>query len=84
MQRRAMQYSARMSSLSPQQNGIQVEALVRVFKKGPRAVDGINLEVAPGEIYGFARPQRRRQVDRRVDAHHVAAAHVGHGARRGF
>src|SRR3954470_6104113 len=37
-------------------NGIAVEGLVRVFKKGPRAVDGIDLEVAPGEIYGFLGP----------------------------
>src|SRR5436309_9739257 len=37
-------------------NGIEVESLVRVFKKGPRAVDGIDLEVAPGEIYGFLGP----------------------------
>ena len=37
-------------------NGIEVERLVRVFKKGPRAVDGIDLEVAPGEIYGFLGP----------------------------
>src|ERR1700710_1252231 len=37
-------------------NGIEVEGLVRVFKKGPRAVDGIHLEVAPGEIYGFLGP----------------------------
>src|SRR3954453_6836527 len=35
---------------------IEVEGLVRVFKKGPRAVDGIDLEVAPGEIYGFLGP----------------------------
>src|SRR5918911_3479292 len=39
-----------------QPNGIEVESLVRVFKKGPRAVDGIDLEVAPGEIYGFLGP----------------------------
>src|SRR4051812_13083731 len=39
-----------------QPNGIEVEGLVRVFKKGPRAVDGIELEVAPGEIYGFLGP----------------------------
>src|SRR3954466_6627761 len=39
-----------------QPNGIEVEGLVRVFKKGPRAVDGIDLEVAPGEIYGFLGP----------------------------
>jgi ABC-2 type transport system ATP-binding protein len=35
---------------------IEVEGLVREFKKGPRAVDGIDLHVAPGEIYGFLGP----------------------------
>ena len=35
---------------------IEVEGLVREFKKGPRAVDGIDLAVAPGEIYGFLGP----------------------------
>src|SRR5437762_8493759 len=40
----------------PEPNGIEVGGLVRVFKKGPRAVDGIDLEVAPGEIYGFLGP----------------------------
>src|SRR6187402_3403652 len=37
-------------------NSIEVEGLVREFKKGPRAVDGIDLEVSPGEIYGFLGP----------------------------
>jgi len=37
-------------------NGIEVEALVREYRKGPRAVDGIDLTVAPGEIYGFLGP----------------------------
>ena len=37
-------------------HGIEARALVRVFKKGPRAVDGIDLDVAPGEIYGFLGP----------------------------
>jgi ABC-2 type transport system ATP-binding protein len=37
-------------------NSIVVEGLVRVFKKGPRAVDGIDLHVDPGEIYGFLGP----------------------------
>jgi ABC-2 type transport system ATP-binding protein len=37
-------------------NGIEVESLVRVFKGGVRAVDGIDLRVAPGEIYGFLGP----------------------------
>jgi ABC-2 type transport system ATP-binding protein len=36
--------------------GIEVEGLVREFKNGPRAVDGIDLGVAPGEIYGFLGP----------------------------
>ena len=35
---------------------IAVEDLVREFRKGPRAVDGINLAVSPGEIYGFLGP----------------------------
>ena len=39
-----------------QNNGIEAENLVREYKKGPRAVDGIDLEVAPGEIYGFLGP----------------------------
>jgi ABC-2 type transport system ATP-binding protein len=36
--------------------GIEVENLVREFRKGPRAVDGISLTVEPGEIYGFLGP----------------------------
>jgi ABC-2 type transport system ATP-binding protein len=36
--------------------GIEVEGLVREFKNGPRAVDGIDLQVAAGEIYGFLGP----------------------------
>ena len=38
------------------ENGIEVESLVREYRKGPRAVDGIDLSVAPGEIYGFLGP----------------------------
>jgi ABC-2 type transport system ATP-binding protein len=38
------------------ENGIEVVDLVREYKKGPRAVDGIDLTVAPGEIYGFLGP----------------------------
>jgi ABC-2 type transport system ATP-binding protein len=37
-------------------NGIEVRGLVKQFNKGPRAVDGIDLDVAPGEIYGFLGP----------------------------
>ena len=37
-------------------NGIEVDGLVREFKGGIRAVDGIHFRVAPGEIYGFLGP----------------------------
>ncbi len=36
--------------------GIAAYKLVREFRKGPRAVDGVSLEVEPGEIYGFLGP----------------------------
>jgi ABC-2 type transport system ATP-binding protein len=35
---------------------IGADKLVREFKKGPRAVDAIELAVSPGEIYGFLGP----------------------------
>src|ERR671915_786482 len=35
---------------------IEVHGLVREFKGGIRAVAGIDLDVAPGEIYGFLGP----------------------------
>ena len=35
---------------------IEADGLVREFKKGPRAVDGIDLRIASGEIYGFLGP----------------------------
>src|SRR6186997_1071715 len=38
------------------EHGIVASGLVREFKKGPRAVDGIDLLVHPGEIYGFLGP----------------------------
>jgi ABC-2 type transport system ATP-binding protein len=38
------------------QPAITAENLVREFGKGTRAVDGINLEISPGEIYGFLGP----------------------------
>jgi ABC-2 type transport system ATP-binding protein len=37
-------------------HAIEAIGLVREFKKGPRAVDAIDLAVAPGEIYGFLGP----------------------------
>src|SRR5215203_3028294 len=50
---RALRFSAMSLERSA---GIEVEGLVREFKNGPRAVDGVYLEVAPGEIYGFLGP----------------------------
>jgi ABC-2 type transport system ATP-binding protein len=35
---------------------IETQQLVREFKKGPRAVDAIDLRVEPGEVYGFLGP----------------------------
>src|SRR5689334_4617217 len=35
---------------------IEVRALEREFKGGLKAVDGIDLAVAPGEVYGFLGP----------------------------
>src|SRR5438105_4974319 len=42
--------------MSERPNTIEAEGLVREFKKGPRAVDGVDLHVSPGEIYGFLGP----------------------------
>ena len=39
-----------------EEHGIEAEGLVRTFKGGIHAVDGIDLTVAPGEIYGFLGP----------------------------
>jgi ABC-2 type transport system ATP-binding protein len=50
---RATEYVAAMSTAT---NSIEAEGLVREFKGGIRAVDGIDLHVAPGEIYGFLGP----------------------------
>jgi ABC-2 type transport system ATP-binding protein len=38
------------------EHGIEAAGLVRTFKGGIHAVDGIDLVVAPGEIYGFLGP----------------------------
>ena len=45
-----------MTDSNQRSGGIEVEALVREFKNGPRAVDGIDLRVEQGEIYGFLGP----------------------------
>jgi len=43
-------------STEQRDNGIEVEGLEREFKGGVLAVDGIDLRVSPGEIYGFLGP----------------------------
>ena len=63
---------------------IQAEQLVREFKKGPRAVDGIDLDVAARRDLRLPRPERRREVDDRAHADDAAAADLGHGAVAGF
>jgi ABC-2 type transport system ATP-binding protein len=45
-----------LNRMSDTEHGIVVEGLVRVFKGDIRAVDGIDLQVAAGEIYGFLGP----------------------------
>lgn len=39
-----------------EERGIEAARLVREFRGGPRAVDGIDLSVSAGEIYGFLGP----------------------------
>ena len=71
-----------MADDNQERAGIEVEGLVREFKNGPRAVDGIDLHVAPGRDLRLPRPQRGRQVDHGADADHAAAAHRGDRAGR--
>jgi len=42
--------------MAEREKAIEAIGLVREFKKGPRAVDGIDLEVKAGEVYGFLGP----------------------------
>ena len=48
--------SGTLRAMSGNHHGIVVEGLVRTFKGDIHAVDGIDLEVAAGEIYGFLGP----------------------------
>ena len=61
-------------------NGIEARGLVREFKNGPRAVDGIEL-TWPGRDLWIPGPERRRQVDDRTHADHLIATHVRDGTR---
>jgi ABC-2 type transport system ATP-binding protein len=40
----------------PGQPAIETTDLAREFKKGPRAVDGVDISVSPGEVFGFLGP----------------------------
>jgi ABC-2 type transport system ATP-binding protein len=50
-----MRGTDRFFDMSARRNGIEVAGLVRQFKD-VRAVDGIDLTIEPGEIYGFLGP----------------------------
>src|SRR6187431_672621 len=53
---RAMSDASTNGSGPSAARAIEVEGLVKQFKKGPLAVDGIDLHVDAGEIYGFLGP----------------------------
>ena len=50
------QSSQTAASVGGRMGAIEVRGLEREFKGGVHAVDGIDLEVAPGEVYGFLGP----------------------------
>src|SRR4029079_14978523 len=66
------------------ENSIVVEQLVREFKKGPRAVDGIDLQVAPGEIYGFLGPNGAGKSTTGLVLTTLLAPTSGHAPDAGF
>jgi len=45
-----------MAARNPSAQAVEVRDLVREYKGGIRAVDGLDLDVATGEIYGFLGP----------------------------
>src|SRR5918998_4639517 len=46
----------KLDMTSPRSPAVEVRGLVREFKGGIRAVDGLDLQVSEGEIYGFLGP----------------------------
>ena len=44
------------------ENTIEAKGLVQQYKKGPRAVDGVDLFVSSGEIFGFLALARERRL----------------------
>ena len=63
-------------------NGIEVEGLAREFKGGVRAVDGIDLTVEPGEIYGFLGPNGAGKSTTVLMLTTLLPPTLGHRARR--
>ncbi len=63
-------------------DGLAIEAtgLVKTFGE-TRAVDGVDLAVRAGSVYGVLGPERRRQDHHDPDARHAAAARRRVGAR---
>src|SRR5919204_395655 len=53
---RASSRSTRPVTLEASQARASASSFMGVCRKGPRAVDGIDLNVSPGEIYGFLGP----------------------------
>ena len=64
------------------ENGIEVEGLVREFKKGPTGGRRHRPDRRPRRDLRLPRAQRRRQVDHRPHADHAPPAHRRHRPRR--
>ena len=64
------------------EHAIEADGLVMQYKKGPRAVDGIDLAVAPGEIYGFLGPNGAGKSTTVHMLTTLLPPTAGHGARR--
>ena len=61
---------------------IHTERLTRHFvskKETVEAVKGVDIDVAAGELVAFLGPNGAGQVHHAADAHHAAAADLGHG-----
>ena len=63
------------------EHGIEVWSLVRTFKD-VKAVQGINLRVEPGEIYGFLGPNGAGKSTTIHMLTTLLPPDVGHGVRR--